>query len=131
MSVSVASGVSYVYPSDEIKVTLDGGGAAIALGPTNSFYTISTPGRIVSWYISGYPSGSISLDIWKKSNAIPTAADTICAGNYPRLISQQQNKDTLLTGWTKDFKTNDILSVSVVSNTGIQNVVLTLKIEKG
>jgi hypothetical protein len=131
MSVSVASGVSYTYPTDEIKVTLEGGGSSIAIGPTNTFYTASAPFKIVNWYLTGYPSGSIQLDIWKKANGIPTVSDSICAGNYPRLISQQQNKDLVLSGWNRDVKTNDTLSISVLSNTGIQNAVLTLKIEKG
>jgi hypothetical protein len=131
MSVSVASGVSYTYPTDELKITLEGGGSSIAIGPTNTFYTASSPFKIVSWYLTGYPSGSIQIDIWKKSNGIPVSGDTICAGNYPRLISQQQNKDLVLAGWIKEVKTNDTLTVSVLSNTGIQNAVLTLKIEKG
>ncbi len=49
--------------------------------------------------ISANASGSITVDIWKKSLAIPSASDKISASAPVTLASAQLNNASSLTGW--------------------------------
>lgn len=113
---------------DEIKVTFDGGGGAIATGPSNSFYTSAGHGWIESWYLTGYPSGDLVIDVWKKNNDIPTVADTITGTEKPSLTAQQLNKDLSLATWTRRVDPGDTFTVNVDSVTGVEKAVLTIRI---
>lgn len=130
MSVGGRS-VSVFTESQEIKINLDGGGAVILAGDLPSFYVISDYGQISSWYITGTPSGSIVVDIWKATNAIPTAANSIVGSEPPTLIAGRLSSDTDLTTWSdRNVAPGDVLGCSITSISNLTNCVVTLKITK-
>lgn len=116
---------------DEIKVNLDNGGSVITTGEGTAFYTASEYGKIIGWHITGYPSGSIIIDLWKRSNAIPTNLDSITGSEKPTLNSQQINSDTELTTWTdRQIRPGDVLGINIQSVSNLTSCVLTLKIQR-
>jgi hypothetical protein len=124
-------GVWANHDVDEIKVNLDNGGSVITTGEGTSFYTASEYGKIIGWHITGYPSGSIVLDIWKRAGAIPTNADSITGTEKPTLSSQQINSDTNLTTWTdKRIRPGDVLGIEIESVSSLTSCVLTLIIQR-
>lgn len=130
MSVGGRS-VSIFTEIQEIKINLDGNGGVISTGVGNSFYTVSDYGSIVGWYITGNPSGSITVDVWKKFQAIPSGAgDSICGGEKPSLVASQLNSDTDLTSWNIYLVPGDVLGINIESVSGITNCVITLKVSK-
>lgn len=113
----------------EIKITIDGDGAAITTGLKASYYTVAVAGTVAAWYISGTPSGSIVVDICKNTS-LPVAGDSMTGGNSrPSLSSATVNSDTTLSDWTTTaLAAGDILAVNVISCTSVTNCVITLKV---
>ena len=77
-------------------------------------------------------TGSIVVDVWKDSyaNYPPTVADTITSSAKPTLSSAQKYQDATLTGWTTSISAGDFLIANVDSASGINNAVLTLKVQR-
>lgn len=116
---------------DEIKVNLDNGGSVITTGEGTAFYTASEYGKIVGWHITGYPTGSIVIDVWKKAEGIPTNLDSITGSEKPTLVNQQINSDTKLTTWTNQrIRPGDVLGIEIESVSNLTSCVLTLKIQR-
>lgn len=131
MTTSFGSGVSLQLPIQEIIINLDGGGSPITSGDLPSYYTASFSGRIVGWYITGYPAGDIVVDVLKRHNGIPTLADTITGAEKPFLSGQQRNSDIDLTSWTDtQVEPDDTFGVSILSVATLTNCVVTLKVLK-
>jgi hypothetical protein len=122
-------GVWAVAPEDEIKITFDGGGGSITTGPANTFYTSATRGFITGWYLTGYPSGNLVLDVWKKNNDIPTVADSITGTEKPTLSNQSLANDVALASWNRQVLPGDVFGINIDSAT-VQNAVLTIRIQR-
>jgi hypothetical protein len=76
-------------------------------------------------------SGSIVIDVWKKSAAIPSVTETITGTEKPTLASQQLNNLTTLTTWTSTtVAAGDVISYNVDSVSSVQRVTLTLVVTK-
>lgn len=114
---------------DEIRITLDGGGAALAVGAAGVNLPIGVAGTIVAWYLSSKESGSVVLDVWKASGAIPTNANSIAGTEKPQLSSAQLASDTSLTTWTTALAAGDVLEIEVESAT-VTRAVLVLVVER-
>jgi hypothetical protein len=72
--------------------------------------------------VSGKPSGSITVDVWKKNGGIPTSADKISASAPITLSSSQWQGDGSLTGWFKDVSPGDVFGFSVASAATVETV---------
>lgn len=130
MSVGGRS-VSLFTEAQEIKINLDNGGSVITTGDGTSFYQVSDYGQIVGWYITGYPSGSIVIDILKKFNSIPSVLDSITGSEKPTLSGGQLANDVDLTTWTnRNLIPGDVLGIAILSVTSLTNCVITLKVAK-
>jgi hypothetical protein len=114
----------------EIRITIDGNGSPLSLGVPDSYYRVAVAGTISEWYITGYPSGSVVIDLIKAANAIPVAANSMTGGtDRPSLSSATVNSDTNVTGWTTtSLSVGDVLGVNVISCSTITNAVITLKV---
>jgi hypothetical protein len=128
MSSISGLGVSLVPNVEELKVTFDNGSSELISGDTGVYYTASYYGRIVGWYLTGSPSGSLVLDVWKASNAVPTVANTITGSEKPSLSGQALNNDLSLSTWTKNIHPGDVFGFSIDSVSGVTKAVLTLQI---
>ena len=115
---------------DEIAVTIDNGASPLPLGDTITYVEVRGAGTIVEWALTGNPSGSLVLDIWKAAGAIPTAANTIVAAAPPNLVAQALNNSAILTGWTTAIATGDVFGFAVTSVTGVKKAVLTLRVQR-
>jgi len=65
--------------------------------------------------VSGNPSGSITVDIWKRAGAIPTNANKISASAPVTLSASQLNQNSPLTGWTTAVAVGDVFGASVAT----------------
>jgi hypothetical protein len=130
MSVSLGDGVSLVLPTDELKLTIENGGAVLTPGLVNSYYTAGNAGRFTGWYLTGFPSGSIVIDFLKKEGGLPTASDSIAGSEKPTLVSQTQNSDITLDTWTTRFNAGDTFAINIQSVSSLTIAVLTLKFLK-
>lgn len=70
---------------------------------------------IKSYTLTGTPSGSITVDVWKKNGAVPTSADKISASAPMALSSSTFQGDGSLTGWKKDISPGDVFGFSVAT----------------
>ena len=116
--------------NDCIVVTFDGGGAVIPTGDTKTYFTCPFDGTIQAWYLTGDPSGSIVIDVWKLAGAIPTAANTIAGSEFPTLSAATVASDLALTTWNVNVLSGDIFGFSVTSASSVTKAVLSVKIAK-
>jgi hypothetical protein len=116
--------------NDCIALTIDGGGSVLATGNTRCYFTSPFAGTIQAWYLSGDPSGSLVIDVWKAAGAIPTVANTITGAQKPTLTAQQLNSLTNLNLWTPNIAVGDVLGFNVDSVTSVTKAVLSLKVLK-
>jgi hypothetical protein len=112
----------------ELKFVLSDYSGAIGAG-TQSFDKSPISGKILEWTILADQSGSIVLDIWKKSTFPPIVSDTITASAKPTISSAQYATSSTLTGWTTDISAGDYFIVNVDSCSTISTATLILKIE--
>jgi hypothetical protein len=112
-------------------VTVDGVTGVVQVG-TVGYVVMPYNGTITGWSITANVSGNIQFDIWKATNAIPTAANTQIplAANRPKLTAQQYVNSTTLTGWTTSFLANDVYGFYVDSASTIKNATLTIRTTK-
>lgn len=99
-------------------VTVDGSGGVITTGQ-KGYIRIPYGFTITSWTLIGSPSGSITFDIWRTNNAIPTVANTIIGGGgtKPSLSTATYATSSTLTNWTITGATGDVIGWNVDSCT--------------
>jgi len=90
--------------------------------------TVSFDGTIVGWRLVADQATFTNLDIWKANSAIPTSTNSITAGNYPFLNTNQLQSSTTLTGWTTSVSAGDVFILEVVSNDAAKYLFLELDI---
>lgn len=118
--------------TDNIRVTLDGGGIVLPAGtavdiPVDFDCTIQGVTMIADL------SGSCVVDIYKAAYSTTyntTVADTITASAKPTLSSARGSRDTTLTGWTTTITAGDVLRFIVNSATTVTRVAVALKVLK-
>lgn len=114
----------------ELKINLDNNGSVLTSGLGTSYYTSTFSGTIVGWYITGYPAGSIVVDILKKAGDVPTKVDSIAGTEKPTLSSQSVNSDLSITTWTGvTVSPGDVFGIDIESVSTLTNCVITLKVQ--
>lgn len=90
--------------------TTDANGSAITAGSSAvSCRRIEYNGTITGWSMIGDVSGSAVEDIWLRSGAVPTVANTITASAKPTLTSSGYIYSSSLTGWTTSVHAGDVM----------------------
>jgi len=115
--------------SGAIGLTIDGGGSAITTG-VKGYVTVPFACTISRWYLSGSPSGSIVIDVWKVAGGIPTVANTIAGTEKPTLASGTVANDTSLSSWTTSVSAGDVIGFNVDSCSGCKLVTVVLAVTK-
>jgi hypothetical protein len=112
-------------------VSVDGSGGVITTGQ-KGYVRIPYNFTITSWTLIGFPSGSITFDIWRVNNAIPTVANTIIGvgGIKPSLTSSTYATSSTLTNWTATGLTGDVIGWNVDSATTTTTATLQLFVTK-
>lgn len=86
-------------------------------------------GTIKGWKLITDTPSTITVDVWKANNAIPTNANTITASAKPSITGGQYASSTTLTGWTTAVSNNDVFVFEVESNDNAKYILLILEIE--
>lgn len=118
---------SFKSPSQQVRITYDGGGATITTGH-KVWFSCQFAGTIVGWVLLADQSGSIDISVKKSDYANFGSPTSITAANDPLISTAIKNQDTTLTGWTKPVLAGDVLEFEVVSITSIQHAQLFLNI---
>lgn len=91
--------------------------SAGATGTINQTHVgIGYNGTITGWYLTCFPSATISVDVWKVSGGVPTIANTITGSAKPSVTAARFNSSTTLTGWTTSVSAGDYFMMSVNTN---------------
>lgn len=115
-----------------VGITIDGGGSAITTG-VKGYVSCPFAGTIQSATIQGDQSGSIVIDVWKRTfsaSTLPAVGNTITASALPTISSAVASTDSTLTGWTTSVSAGDVFGFNVNSCTTITRATLILKITK-
>ncbi len=105
-----------------IPFGVDGGGSVLTTGDIHLYPPVNFACTINRIDISGYPSGSITVDVWKAATAIPASGNKISASAPLTLSSSQLSQNGSLTGWTTSVSIGDVFGFSIASVTTVQNV---------
>lgn len=108
-------------------ISLDGGNEVISTGTVN-YITLVKSGTIKAWALVADQVGDIVIDVWKKSGALPTDADSIVGnGEAPNLTQQSVKSSNTLTQYVNlNVTAGDIIGFHVDSATSITKATLTL-----
>ena len=87
---------------------------------------IGYSGTITRWYLTCYPSSSVTVDVWKVSAGVPTVANTITAAAKPSITTARFNSGSTLTGWNTTVSPGDYFMMNVDSNTAASYINLQL-----
>jgi hypothetical protein len=105
-----------------ITFAINGGGSAITTGALGVFPTADYACTINRYDVSGTPSGSITVDIWKAAGAIPTSSDKISASAPVTLSSTTLNQNGSLAGWSKTVTAGDVFGGTIASASAVTAV---------
>jgi hypothetical protein len=117
-------------PVKELAITFDGGGSVLTTGQVNIFYTIPYDATIMGWSLTGSPTGSLIVDVWKAFGVIPTVANTIVGATPPTITANQIQASNNLLGWNTSVRQGDIFEFSITSVASITKACLVLKLLK-
>jgi hypothetical protein len=113
----------------EIPFIISGGGSPIGTGP-KGFIPLPFAATITAWSLIGDQSGSISIDILRANNAVPTVS-IVGGGTKPNLTAQQFIGPTPPAGWTSTaLAAGDFIGFTVSSATTVTQVTLSLTLAK-
>lgn len=109
-----------------IGMGADGGGSVLTTG-SKGFAEVQANCKIVGWTMIADQSGSITITVKACPRyRFPTTA-TIVGGNPAKLVSQQINSDSSVSGWLPLLHIGDILEFNIDSATTVTRVQLILK----
>lgn len=116
-----------------LEVIIDGG-----INPPATGIAVDLPvnfsGVLLAWEVVSRTSGSIVLDIWRKSSWPPLVADTIIdvvgGGVKPALSSATQAVSSSLAHWSTAFAAGDTFTINVDSASTLTKVTLALKYQR-
>lgn len=86
-------------------------------------------GTIKGWKLITDTDATVTVDVWKANNSIPTNANSITASAKPSITAGQYASSTTLTGWTNSVFNNDVFVFEVESNDNAKYILLILEIE--
>jgi len=115
-----------------LEFVFDGGGAALAADAQGDL-EVPFDCYIEEAALLADQDGAVKIDIWMDSygNYPPTNDDTITAGAEPEIAaSGSKDKDTTLTGWTRELPKGRALRFNIDSCTTITRVVVSLKVTR-
>lgn len=101
---------------------MNGQGSVLTTGDLNVFPTSVRAGTIVRIDTSGNPSGSATMNIWKRALGIPTSANLISASAPATLASSALNQNGSLIGWSLSVAVGDVWGATLVTATTVTSL---------
>ena len=132
---STAGSWRRIGPDPQIQVTLnDGTGAALSTGSKQAYVRVANDMFLQSWELAGYPSGSVTVDIYRSTAPLstfpPVVGGSICGGSEkPAMASVVYSSGTFTAGGGSTVLLNqgDWLEFNVSGVTSTQKAILILK----
>lgn len=113
----------------ELAFIISGGGSAITTG-AKGFIEIPWAATISAWSVIADQSGSITIDILRANNAVPSSS-IVGGGTKPTLSSAQFAGNTAPAGWTSTvLAAQDYLGFNVSTAATVTQVTLSLTLAK-
>jgi len=112
----------------DLVFSLDGAGAEIA-DAKKAYARCNVSGRIIKATVLADQSGSIAIDVWKKTTYPPADGESITASAVPTITTNVSSEDATLTGWNVMVTAGDYFIANVDSCTTITHAELILTIE--
>jgi len=109
-----------------ITFAISGGGSVISTGDVHEYITSDFACTINRVDISGNPSGSMTVDIWKVNAAIPTGTNKISASAPATLSSSQLAQSGSLSGWSTSVVANDVFDANVATVSSVTSATVQL-----
>jgi hypothetical protein len=109
-----------------ITFAINGGGSTITTGDVHEYITVDFNCTINRVDISGNPSGSMTVDIWKVNAAIPTGTNKISASAPATLSSSQLAQSGSLSGWSTSVAANDVFDANVATASSVTSATVQL-----
>lgn len=106
-------------------------GGAITTGALGVFPTSKYSCTISQVDVTGTPSGSITVDIWKAAGAIPTGASKISASAPATLSSSAINLGGSISGWTTGVSSGDVFGGTIATASTVTAVTITIWCQGG
>lgn len=112
------------FKTQSIGITVDGSGGVITAGQ-KGYVRVPYACTITSWSILTGNAGlgaTVTFDIWRANNAIPTVANSLVGGGTKPFLTSatQQITSAAPTGWTSvTLAANDILGFNVESGAAV------------
>ena len=123
------SGVSVTPSLEELRIYIGTVGTPITTGLSAETYAATFRGVIKGWKVTGYPQGSVVVDLLKKFETAPSALDSITGSEPPSLTNARYNSNMDITTWTDiHVSPGDVLGLNISSATTVENVVVSLQI---
>lgn len=119
--------VTQAVRTEQIGVTVDGGGSVLTTGP-KGFKSFMVAGTIIRWRLMADQGGSIEFNIFKDAYVSFPSTTSIVAAAPPAIVADTDAEDTVLTGWDTTVNAGDVFAFEIVSVTTIQRVTLELTI---
>lgn len=126
-SGSQAAVVKAAIRTQQIGVTIDGGGAVLTTGP-KGFKSFMVAGTIIRWRLMADQAGSVEFDVFKDAYAGWPPTTSIVAASPPKIVADSTAEDTVLSGWDTTVNAGDVFAFEIISASGIQRVTLELTI---
>lgn len=115
------------FRTQQIGVTVDGGGVVLSPGP-KGFKSFMMNGTIIGWRLMADQGGSVEFDIFKDAYASFPSTTSIVAAAPPEIVADTNAEDTTLAGWDTTVNAGDVFAFEIVSAATIQRVTLELTI---
>lgn len=113
----------------DLEFVIDGGGVAITTG-AKGFFRVPWAATIYNWALIADQSGSITIDILRANNAVPTSS-IVGGGTKPTLSSAQFAGLTAPSGWTStSLVANDWVGFTVSTVATVTRVTVDLSLGK-
>jgi len=114
-----------------IEFVINEGGGALSVG-VKEYVEVPFNCYIEEQTLGADQSGDLVLDLWvdKYASYPPTVGDTITASAKPTISSGTKDKDSTLTGWTRQLTKGHWIGLKVDSCTTITFATLSLKVRK-
>lgn len=124
---------AWVAPTAQIfsptAVWGDSANTASVVAGTVTYLRVPYSGSVKEWHIVATASCTCSIDVWKATGALPTAANSIAASAKPGLTAATTASSSTLTGWAVTITAGDILGFRLDSLSGTPTAItLVLKV---
>lgn len=111
---AVAGFYTALAPAASIGQIIDGAGSVVTTGQRGQIY-IPFPMTITNWWVMADQSGSVTIDVLRANNAVPSSS-IVGAGTKPNLSSSQFTTSAPSSWTSTTLAANDFIAFSITGS---------------